>query len=997
MRVMRAVVVLAATWAAAGGTGLAGPARDVLKQAGVDGGLIVHVGCAAGKRTADLRANKSFLVHGLDTNADHVRAAREHIRSLGAYGPVSVDRFDGRHLPYTDNLVNAVVCEQLGALPMAEVMRVLAPRGVALIGGKKTVKPWPGDIDEWTHFLHGADNNAVAMDTRVGPPKHMQWKADPMWCRSHEFTSSIATMVSARGRLCYVVDEGIIGQPRGVPAQWRLVGRNAFSGVLLWKRDLPGNVSARSLVAMGDKLFLALGRRHPLEIIDAATGNTLATCEGTQGAKEIVATDGTVVSAVHKGTGTVVVATDAETGKERWRHDARSVQGDTLAARDGRVCYHNQKEIVCLGLADGKERWRTASKAKGGMLIMQPRSVLYTGPNGIQALAADTGKALWTGPRVGGRTPNLFVASGLVWRALAGGYGRSFLWTPEELKRCGYDPVTGEIKKTVEVPCLVTPGHHWRCYPPKATDRYLLLHKRGVEFVDLQGDNHMRHNWLRAPCRHGVVPANGMLYLPPSQCFCYPGVLLSGFNAVVADLQARPAPEPASRLEKGPAFDKVSNGKSQISYPKSSWPMYRHDPVRSGRAGCDLSAQPKPTWNVKAGENLTPPVVADGRLCLADKNAHTVHCLNAASGKALWSYTAGGRVDSVPTFHNGLVLFGSADGWVTCLRASDGAVAWRFFAAPRDRRVVAFDQVESAWPVHGSVMVTDGLAYVTAGRSSYLDGGLRLYALRPETGEVVHQTSLWSGRPDVTKDAGRPFNLDGARSDLLVSDGTDLYMLQTRFGADLTQKHAPQITKLGDREVGMHLMCSDGFLDTTWFNRTFWTYSRRWPGYYFSYKGPKSGQILAFDDTTTYGLHVYENRVGHSPEFAPGTEGYQLFADHNSNEPILRPTEMGREKGLGFFRRQHPKWTLRVPVRAVAMVLCGENLLFAGPPDVVPQEDPLAAFEGRMGSRLWTVAVAEGKKLAERELDAMPVFDGMIAAEGRLYVVTTNGRILCMQ
>ena len=31
------------------------------------------------------------------------------------------------------------------------------------------------EIDEWTHYLHGPDNNAVADDTRVGPPRYMQW------------------------------------------------------------------------------------------------------------------------------------------------------------------------------------------------------------------------------------------------------------------------------------------------------------------------------------------------------------------------------------------------------------------------------------------------------------------------------------------------------------------------------------------------------------------------------------------------------------------------------------------------------------------------------------------------------------------------------------------------------------------------------------------------------------------------------------------------------
>jgi outer membrane protein assembly factor BamB len=294
------------------------------------------------------------------------------------------------------------------------------------------------------------------------------------------------------------------------------------------------------------------------------------------------------------------------------------------------------------------------------------------------------------------------------------------------------------------------------------------------------------------------------------------------------------------------------------------------------------------------------------------------------------------------------------------------------------------------------VLVQDGAAYFTAGRSSYLDGGIYAFAVEPHTGKVLHKTRLWSGRPDVSQDAGRPFDMEGTRTDILVSDGTDLYMFHTRLNPDLTRQETPRITKLGDREVGLHLMCNDGFLDKTWFDRSFWTYSRRWPGYYFAYNAPKSGQILAFDETTTYGVHVFTSRRGHSPVFDPGTEGCELFADHNTAEPVLRPDAMGREKGPGYSRSRLPKWSVKVPVRVQAMVLAGQRLFLAGPPDVVPRDDPLAAFEGRLGARLWVVSASDGEKLAEYELDRTPAFDGMIAADDRLYLVTADGHVMCM-
>ncbi|GAG88400.1 unnamed protein product, partial [marine sediment metagenome] len=110
--------------------------------------------------------------------------------------------------------------------------------------------------------------------------------------------------------------------------------------------------------------------------------------------------------------------------------------------------------------------------------------------------------------------------------------------------------------------------------------------------------------------------------------------------------------------------------------------------------------------------------------------------LDAKDGKTLWSYTAGGKVDSPPTIHRGRVLFGSADGWTYCLRAADGVLAWRFRAAPIDQRLMAFEQLESVWPVHGSVLVQDGTVYCVAGRSMFLDGGMRLLRLDPETGQL---------------------------------------------------------------------------------------------------------------------------------------------------------------------------------------------------------------------------------------------------------------------
>src|SRR5882724_7259614 len=86
-------------------------AQTILEQAGVKGGLVVQLGIGDGALTAALRANDSYLVQGLDTDATRVAKVREAIFAKGAYGPVSVDHFDGKALPYIDNFVNLLVAE----------------------------------------------------------------------------------------------------------------------------------------------------------------------------------------------------------------------------------------------------------------------------------------------------------------------------------------------------------------------------------------------------------------------------------------------------------------------------------------------------------------------------------------------------------------------------------------------------------------------------------------------------------------------------------------------------------------------------------------------------------------------------------------------------------------------------------------------------------------------------------------------------------------------
>ena len=61
--------------------------------------------------------------------------------------------------------------------------------------------------------------------------------------------------------------------------------------------------------------------------------------------------------------------------------------------------------------------------------------------------------------------------------------------TMERLEAGAVDPRTGKVKVEF-MPDVETHWFHHRCYRGKATDNYLLLPKRAVEFVDLHGERH---------------------------------------------------------------------------------------------------------------------------------------------------------------------------------------------------------------------------------------------------------------------------------------------------------------------------------------------------------------------------------------------------------------------------------------------------------------------------------------------------------------------------
>ena len=944
--------------------------------------------------------------------------AQQYIRSLGIYGRVSVERFDGDRLPYTDNLVNLVVSEDLGRVSQEEVVRALAPGGTlyARQDGQwtMTAKPRPPDIDEWTHFLHDASGNAVAHDDRVAPPGSLQWTEGPQYMRSHEHIPGIYAVVSSGGRIFYIEDAAPTASVRRIP-QWHLVARDAFNGILLWTKPVadwfPHIVNwgqtpvqlQRRLVSVGDRVYVTLGWHAPLSAVDATTGETAVIYPDTSGTEVILWHEGVLLLVVRHVTderiaeqqnwahlarrGATILdaretaeplvkrlraaeaqgelsllALHADSGRLLWKktgQDISSLRPLRLCADADRVFFQNGNQVVCVDLETGQERW---SKSTLPLRLVWQGSVVCADGEAATILAAQTGEERWRNAHLLTEVRDVFLAGGSLW---VGGFKpfpqkRGPSWGPYFATQL--DLMTGEVLRHIEPE---NPSHHHRCYPNKATDRFLLGGRRGTEFIDLASGDVLWNSWARGVCKYGVMPCNGLLYVPPHACGCYIAAKMISFNALAPSRSSSSSQaSEVAVVEHGPAFDSPH---SDVAVPATNdWPTLRHDAERSGSTTTTVPAQLQVRWQAGVGGRLTAPTVADGTVFVASVNEQRICALDVGTGDPTWDFTAGSRVDSPPTIDQGRVLFGGRDGFIYSLRVSDGALAWRERLAREERRAVVCSQLESVLPVSGSVLVQNGVVYCTSGRSSYLDGGIELCRIEPLTGKILSRTSIYSPDPETGRQPPQagPANMPGTREDILSADGSHIYL------RDMVFDPAGQPAAKGKP----HLFAMTHFLDDAWAHRSYWIFGTQCSiatGCSSRDKQLVYGRLIVFDPSTVYG---YGRRQVHwSNQLQDGP--YRVFA---------------RDRNEGQTR-----WETTLPIQVRAMILAGDILFLAGPPDHT-SVGPWDRSESQ-SSLLLALSASDGDIMAETRISGTPVFDGLAAARGRLYLSLEEGSVVCLE
>ena len=983
--------------------GLESPAVQAAVGLGVSGGLCVQIGAEKTDSTAKLAASGRFLVQVLDADGAKVEQARRRLQSSGSYGLISVDRLpQAGGLPYTENLVNLLFVSSQDSADVSadEASRVLCPRGLLVVESKKLTseqlmaaglidvrtlgqsgdwlvakKPWPAEADEWSHPRHSASGNAASLDTLVAPPRRVRWVAGAQ--------AEVRGMVTGGGRNFYA----------GVLA------RDGFNGLRLWQRDLIARSTTgftmRNLgsgnaapVAGDNRLYVV---DDSLQALDAATGQPVLEFPEA-GKPEMVMFSGGVLIAV---TADAVLAFDANSALLRWKFSASDprfvVAGDdTVALICGQVQRGEALQAVVLDMESGSVRWRrddfpwlpkvTRTVYHRGVVTFETSSLNDDSPgNAIHLVSADDGQVQLDYPFLPGmnhrRQARAMYVDDMMW-LLHGGKDENNTKLP--VKVSAFDFRTGEMLVTHKAGLT-------HCFPPVMTSRYMISGE--FDLTNLETGQVDAHQITKAACGPdgGWVPANGLIYVTPKHCVCWP--MLRGYTALAPERsQGSVAEMDLDRIE-FPLESGVAVPDKPAQQADADWPSYRHDPWRSGSTSGEAPLKLETLWSVDLGgagpagpitgdwqENpfikgpITSPVVAGNRVVVARPDAHEVVCLNAENGEVAWRFTANGRVDTAPTIHEGLCLFGAKSGWVYCLRADDGRMVWRLRAAPLEEQIVAYGQLESPWPVPGSVLVIDGVAYFAAGRQSLADGGILIFAVQPANGQI-----RWVRRLDSVPQQGfyECSALEFDNFDLLHRQGDGVAMSRWVFHRETGEMSLDRWAAFAKLNTGGgSAMVPQGC----------WSYAPRHQRRISSHEHLRP--LVVFRDNLLFGClqgspTVYRrdfNLEGGETFDTKWMTGWAASGLSRQGKMPWRSHRLAEKAAwqVDVFEKQKDGPSIN------GLVLADNRLLVAG-----------------SDGNLQVLSAEDGQPIAKQSLPP-PLWDGMAVAGGRLYYSTLGGQLLCL-
>jgi outer membrane protein assembly factor BamB len=724
---------------------------------------------------------------------------------------------------------------------------------------------------------------------------------------------------------------------------------------------------------------------------------------------------------------TVVTKINIKTHKVIWKkndYDASLIFPHSLAVKGNYVYFKTPDHLVKVNAKTGKTIWKTkigipledflqkSNEMKAdsspwssyywltkpspwylnaqfvGRCIIYKNKILTTTHNKLFAVSVDDGTILWSCKSWEGffLPPDIIPIGDKVY---IGSY----------LGHQGFFPVdmeTGQMKRHINIPKggMV----HHRCYRRIGSVDYLLSSKAGVEFHDIKAGTTSINQWTRGSCLAGFIPGNSLLYMSPHPCSCFTKVKMNGTLAYATDngKQTDVGAIIKNRLEKGPAYGQKLDMKPLSD---KDWVGYRHDMSRSGSTTAKVGSQLRLAW--KKSIDTTPASLAASKdyLFVPAKDKFLLYCFETKTGNEKWVFPAGGRIDSAPTIANGFVVFGCADGWLYCVSIATGKLAWRVHPAPEQRYIGAYEKLESAWPIHGAIVVHsdktinngEPVVYVNAGRSSFLDKGIYLCSFDLKTGKLI-KSRVIAGPYDKNGNpiSSRQWSVEGVKNEVLLSDGKFLYIKDDAYDFNLE----PVKSKGFPHIIGTGL----SLLDPYRHHRSLWVIGKDTP------YGPTvnfAGELLS-----VYGKKVYsfrlQNGQRNSGSLTKSLFKFGRFEIFGSTDENIGNKKLAPELRISVAKAKKD-WQNYINIIVDSMVVTGADdpetgvVFLAGSKNPRTVEGFDKALDGKGESFLEVRLTKNGKSVSSYKLDAEPIHDGMAAIPGKVFVPLTDGTIMCFE
>ena len=259
----------------------------------------------------------------------------------------------------------------------------------------------------------------------------------------------------------------------------------------------------------------------------------------------------------------------------------------------------------------------------------------------------------------------------------------------------------------------------------------------------------------------------------------------------------------------------------------ADWPMFRYDAGRRAstpeQLGAELNLQwvrelhaPRPAWPASQDrlqfDGSYEPVVAGKTIFIGSMVTDSVTAYDTDTGAEKWRFYCEGPVRFAPVVYKDKLYFASDDGYMYCLNAADGSLIKKFLAGPATSKVIGNDRLVGTWPIRGGPVLYDGTIYFAASIWPFM--GTFIHAIDAGTTDILW-TNSGSGSTYLMQPHSSPAFAGVAPQGymvvsediLLISGGRSVPAAYDRKTGEFLYYHLNKYGKIGVCEV----MASDDY------------------------------------------------------------------------------------------------------------------------------------------------------------------------------------------